>query len=751
MAHRLSSLFAALSLVTASMPALADGTKVSFTRDVMPVFSRGGCNNGSCHGHRDGKGDLNLSLWGESPTKDFEALTGYRKEGHRKTGHGKIVNVEEPLQSWILRKPTMQSSHEGRKRFEVESRDYTILRRWIENGARHDAEDAPVLESLRVLPELRILTEPERETQLKVEAEFSDGERRDVTYWAVYSLSNFAAEVSKDGVVHFGQPGETTVMVRYLDKRVAVGLALIPDRPGFVWSDPPETNFVDQHVVRKLRRFRLEPSNLCDDATFVRRTYLDIIGALPTEEEARAFVDDASPGKRSALIDRLLARPEYGDFWALKWSDLLRNEEKVLDRKGVRIFHEWMRASLAEGKGLHTFARELIASRGSTYENPPANYYRALRKPVDRAEATAQVFLGARLRCAKCHNHPFDRWTQDEYYEFAALFDGIEYDIVENKRRDKHDKNQFVGEQIVKLVEERSFKDPRTELLPTQRLLGSESPRLEEERDRFEQLADWITAPENQLFARVQANRIWFNMMGRGLVEPVDDFRPTNPPSHPELLKALARDLVENDYDVRHLVRRIANSRTYQLASEPNDGNGRGVRNYASASMPRLPAEVLLDAVHTSLDVAPHFKRYDAVMRATALPGIEGPWLDKAPHHDDRFLRLFGKPPRLINSDAERLNDTSLAQVFELTSGKTLSSLLEKDGNRLEQLLDGDRSDVDILESLYWTIVTRAPTEKEREVMLPLLTDGEDPGAKRKALQDITWALVNSKEFMFRH
>jgi hypothetical protein len=727
-------------MILAQTTLLADSGKSSFVRDVMPVFSRGGCNSGGCHGHREGKGGLKLSLWGESPSRDYKELLNSRKR----------VNAKDLLASHLLLKPTLQSDHKGGKRFETASREYAVLRRWLEEGAVDDTASGPKLESLVVTPEFRILTEPERELQLKVEATYSDGDQRDVTYWSVYSLSNLVAEVSKEGLVQFLKPGETTVIVRYLDQRVTTRLTLVPDRPDFAWSEPPEANYIDQRVFGKLRTLRVNPSALCDDATYVRRVHLDILGVIPTAAEARAFVGDSAPDKRAALVAKLLTRPEYGEFWALKWSDLLRNEEKVLDRKGVQAFHAWLRDGLAEGKGLDRFARELLTARGSTYANPPANYYRALRNPTDRAEATAQVFLGTRLRCAKCHNHPFDRWTQDEYYQFAALFDGIDYKIIENKRRDKHDKNQFIGEQEVELVAKREFKDPRTKKPPTARLLGSETPPLAEDRDRFEQLADWITAPENTLFARVQANRIWFNMTGRGFVDPVDDFRPTNPPSHPDLLDALARDLVENGYDVRKLIVRIAGSRTYQLSSEASASNADDTLNYSRAATPRLPAEVLLDSIHDALSIPADFKRYADVKRAGALPGIEGAYLEKNPHHDDRFLRLFGKPPRLINSDAERQNVTSLAQVFELTSGETLASLLDARDNRIGALLATSGSDAEMLEELYWSTVTRAPSAKERDAMLAHLAGhrGED---KRKALQDIAWALINSKEFMFRH
>lgn len=716
-------------------------SKVSFVNDVMPVLSQAGCNTGSCHGHREGRGGLKLSLWGENPDRDHQALSEKKD---------KRINTGDPLSSWILRKPTLAMEHKGKKRFEVDSPPYQILRQWIEQGATNDRKSATPLQSLVVTPASLTLSEPQREVQLVVEATFADGKKRDVTSWSVYSLSNLLAKVSKKGTVRFLKPGETTVLIRYQNKLVSTRLALVPDRPDFAWSDPAPNNYIDDHVFAKLRRVRTNPSGLCDDTTFVRRLYLDLLGILPTAEEAQAFVADQNTEKRTALVDTLLQRPEYADFWALKWSDLLRNEEKVLDRTGVEKFHQWIRESIAQGKGIDQFARELLTARGSTYKNPAANYYRALRNPTDRSEATAQLFLGARLRCAKCHNHPFDRWTQDEYYQFAALFDGIDYKIIENKRRDKHDKNQFIGEQEVQLIKERKFVDPRTKKAPTARLLGSETTQLDDNRDRFEQLAEWITSPDNKLFATVQANRIWSNMMGRGLVDPVDDFRPTNPSTHPELLAALAKDFAEHKYELRHLIKRIATSRTYQLSTETNKTNADDPINYARATMPRLPAEVLLDSVHSALSLPADFKKYAKVKRAVALPGIEGAFLDKNPHHDDRFLRLFGKPPRLLNSDAERLNDTSLAQVFEMTSGETLSSLLEASGNRLDKLIASEKTNEEILNLLYWSTITRAPTTQEQETMLAHLAE-KSGDEKRHALQDITWALINSKEFMFRH
>ena len=721
-------------------PAPAQEAPVSFRNEIMPILSRGSCNTGGCHGHRDGKGELKLSLWGEDPGKDHKALL----QGARR------VKLSSPAASWILRKPTLQMEHQGKKRFDSGSSEYSLLLRWIKQGAEDDHGDAIQLRSLEVTPDSSIFSEPQRSIQLKVWATFEDGEQRDVTYWATYNLSNLVAEVDPKGEVTFFKPGETTVLIRYLDKHASARLTLLPERPGFTWHDPAPVNYIDEHIFAKLRRLRMNPSGLCDDTTFIRRTFLDIIGTLPTAEEARSFVANPAKDKRETLVTQLLQRPEYAQFWALKWSDLLRNEEKVLDSTGVEAFHGWMRESFDQGKGIDHFVRELLTARGSTYKNPPSNYYRALRNPTDRSEATAQLFLGARLRCAKCHNHPFDRWTQDEYYKFAALFDGIDYKVIENKRRDGFDKNNFVGEQEVQLVKERKFKDPRSKKPPEPGLLGSEAAPLDKERDRFEQLAEWITGSDNTLFAMVQANRIWCNLMGRGLVSPVDDFRPTNPASHPKLLEALARDFADHGYDLRHLILRITTSRTYQLSTEVNRSNGEDTVNYARALITRLPAEVLLDAVHSTLDQPGKFKQYQNIKRALALPGIKGAFLENNPHHDDRFLHLFGKPPRLLNSDAERLNDISLAQAFEMTSGETLSTLLKAKGNRLDQLLSGELSDEEILAELYWTAINRPPTTEEQEELLQHIVDrsGKD---KRGALEDISWALLNSKEFLFRH
>jgi hypothetical protein len=508
-------------------------------------------------------------------------------------------------------------------------------------------------------------------------------------------------------------------------------------------------NYIDRLVGAKLERLRMLPSELADDATFVRRAYLDTIGLLPTAAEAREFAADDNPYKRARLIDRLLARPEFADLWALRWSDLLRNEEKVLDPKGVEVFYNWIRESFANGKPLDDFVREILAAKGSTYENPPANFWRAVRDPISRGETTAQVFLGVRLQCAKCHNHPFDRWTQDDYYSWAALFARIDYEIVKNERKDDLDKHEFNGEQIVLFKDEGEVKNARTRKNASPRFLASQSEPLDEGTSRIEAASEWMSEADNAMFARTQANRIWYAIMGRGIVEPVDDFRATNPPSNPELLDALTADFVNHGFDVRHLVRTIMNSRTYQLSSEPNATNASDEFNFARAVVSRLPAEVLLDAQCQVLGAPAEFNGYEDGTRAGEVAGVERVRSrEKRAATGDRFLTVFGKPQRLLACECERSNETTLAQALVLVGGAGLNKRLVAEHNRLDELSADCPDHCDLIEELYWSALSRPPTDEELAACSSLLNNTED---RRGALEDIAWALVNAKEFVFRH
>jgi hypothetical protein len=745
---RKSVLIAAALLHSAASLCQAD--EVSFNRDVMGVLAKAGCNQGVCHGNQNGKGGFKLSLRGQDAQVDFVALT--------RDQLGRRVDTLHPEQSLLLTKPTATVAHQGGRRFPAGSSEYEIIRRWIAAGCPADPPGAPTLVRLDVTPAAeQILIEPSGTVGLAVTAAFSDGTQRDVTTRAVYEPTNTLVTVDHDGLVQGVAAGETTLLVRYLNQQVAVRLAVVPPRPGFIFQAPAEANFVDRHVFAKLRSLKINPSRVADDSVFLRRAYLDALGVLPTANETRQFLHDSSPDKRGRLIEELVKREEFADWWALKWSDLLRNEEKVLDPKGVANFHHWIRQSIAQGKPLDQFARELLVARGSTYTNPPANFYRANRDPVSRAEAAAQLFLGVRLQCAKCHNHPFDRWTQGDYYRWAGFFARVRYKVVENRRRDINDGHEFDGEQIVWMAGDGEVNDPRTDRPMEPCFLGDPTPAVGPDQDRLEELAAWITAADNPFFARAQANRVWYHLMGRGIVEPLDDFRATNPPAIPALLDALAADFAAHGFDLRHLVRTIMNSRTYQLSAQPGEtqpgetqpGETDDEANFSHALVRRLSAEELFDALSRVSGVTADFPGYPAGIRAGQLPGVQ---TDRSRRRrgmpDDQFLVLFGKPPRLLTCECERSTEPTLGQAFQLVSGPTINELLTHEGNRLSGLVASGKPAAEIVEELFLWSLARFPTTDESRSIVAYL---EQAGDRRAALEDVTWSLLNSKEFLLRH
>jgi hypothetical protein len=718
------------------------GEGATFERDVMAVLSKAGCNLGACHGNQNGKGGFKLSLRGEDPAADYEALM--RQADQRR------VNLLQPEASLILQKPTGQVVHQGGLRFNRESIEYRLLLDWIGSGAPAPAVAAPTLVRLEVAPRDAVLIEPVASAQLRVIAHFTDREQHDVTQLACYEPTNRNVLVDHDGLVRRERLGEATVLVRFLTRQLPVRLAFLPSRPGFAWEAPQPENYIDRLSFAQLRKLQMNPSPVCDDTTFLRRAFLDVAGLLPTADEARDFLADRSPDKRAKLIDDLLLRPEFAEHWALKWSDVLRNEEKVLDAKGVDLFFGWIRDWIAAGKPMDQFARELVTARGSTYDNPPANFYRANRDPTTRGETAARLFLGVRLQCARCHNHPYDRWTQDDYYDWAAVFSRIDYQILSNQRRDRLDKHEFNGEQVVLIRDEGEVQNARTSIDAEPKFLGGFVPAMHPSEDRLLPLADWLTRPDNELFVKSQVNFIWYHLLGRGLVEPIDDFRVTNPPSNPALLDALARDYAESGFDLRRLVRTIMNSRTYQLSSLPNESNADDEGNFARAIVRRLPAETLLDAQCEVLDAAAEFNGYPAGTRAGQVRGVQRVRTrEKKAASADRFLKTFGKPERLLACECERSNETTLKQAFTLIGDEGLNGLLAKDDNRLAALAKMDRSAEDVVAELYWAALSRSPTPDELAAGESLVTSaGENRFA---ALQDLGWAILNSKEFVFRH
>ncbi|WP_254513766.1 DUF1549 and DUF1553 domain-containing protein [Anatilimnocola floriformis] len=718
----------------------ADESVPSFRRDVMAVLSRAGCNLGACHGNLNGKGGLKLSLRGEDPAADYQTLVRQLEQ--------RRVNLQDPAASLILQKPVGQLAHQGGVRFHRDSNEYRVLHDWIAAGAPAPIRKEPKLVRLEVTPSETVVVAPADSQALEVHAVFADGSRRDVRQLAVFELTDNLAKVDPLGVVKKLALGETTILVRYLQQQVPVRIAFLPSSPAITWQATPAANRLDELIYQRLQTLQLTPSEPCDDATYLRRAHLDLLGVLPTPDEAQTFFSDAAPDKREQLIDRLLTRPEFAEQWALKWSDLLRNEEKVLDTRGVDVFYAWLKKNFSRNTPLSQVVRELVTATGGTYENPPANYYRAMRDPFTRGETTARLFLGVRLQCARCHNHPFDAWTQDDYYNWSGVFARIDYEVQDNKRKDKFDKNEFVGQQIVKLKDDGEVKNARTGKDAQPKLLGAKQP-LNSEDERLAALGDWLTSADNKRFAENQANLIWYHLLGRGLVEPIDDFRSTNPAVHPQLLAQLTDDLIASEFDLRALIREIITSQVYQFSSSPNLSNGQDARNFSRTLPQRLSAEKLLDAQCQVLGVAADFNGYPLGTRAGQLRGVERERArDKKPSTADRFLKTFGKPDRLLACECERSGETTLKQAFVLLGDQGLEERLADQNNRLAKLANSEKSTDEIVAELYFVALLRQPTSAELAAAKTLLAQRENRFA---GLQDLAWALLNSKEFIFRH
>jgi hypothetical protein len=733
---------------------------VSFLYDVLPAVSRAGCNQGTCHGNSEGRGGLRLSLKGEDPAGDYEVLARH--------GGGRRVNPADPGRSLLLLKASSTVAHGGGLRLRVGSPEYRALAAWIAEGARFDAPSSPRLVSLQVAPAEKVLVEPERAQQLTVRARFSDGSTRNVTTKAVYNPGDPTIAVSPDGKVTFDRSGDLAVLVRYADGIANARLTYVPARKAFRWKPVPANNRIDEINYRRLKTLRLEPSPLSSDTEFLRRAYLDALGTLPTPEEVRAFLaeceterqrDGEREGRkdgpqrstlnaqrsplnaRQRLIDDLLERPEFVDFWTMKWADVLRVEERTLDPKGAQGYRDWIRTSVASNKPLDRFARELLTASGSTYSNPPANYYRRTRSADELAENSAQVFMGTRLLCAKCHNHPFERWKQDDYYALAAFFTRVDRKIDNLTRRDIYDLHERNGEEFIGIARQGEVKHPRTAaVVPA--LLSNEAlgVRLQgDDEDRRIAFAEWLTRPDNPFFARAMANRVWYHLLGKGIVDPVDDLRESNPPANPELLDALAKELVARGFDFKHLVRTIMNSRTYQLSSEPNATNADDERFFSRGIAQRLAAEVLLDAISQAAGAPESFPNRPQGTRAINLIPVN--------KRKEPFLTVFGQPARESACECERTNETTLGQSFALISGASIDAKLKRPDNRIGRMMEAGRTDAEIVTELYLATVSREPTAAEREKMVAYVTSKPD---RRAALEDALWALINSKEFLLR-
>ncbi|MCS7022444.1 MAG: DUF1549 and DUF1553 domain-containing protein [Gemmataceae bacterium] len=727
---------------TASAPRGAQ-TPVSFVREVVPVLTRSGCNSGACHGNLNGKGGFKLSLKGEDLVADYAALT--REQG------GRRLNVQAAEESLLLLKATGAVPHEGGIRFTPQSQEYALLRRWIAQGARWDNPPLPALQRLAVSPTGEcVIHAPRDRFLLQVTAEFADGTRQNVTHLVTGEFTTLGvARLTPQGEVVREGYGSTVLLIRYLNQVQPLRLVFVPARPTFAAEDWTPFNEIDRLVFQRLQHLRLPPASLCSDEVFLRRAYLDTIGLLPSVDETRTFLADRDPHKRSKLIEQLLNRPEFAENWASKWADILRVEEKSLDRKGVGVFQRWLAAQLAQDRPLAQIAQEILQATGSTYAHPPANFWRAVREPLARAEAVAQVFLGVRIGCARCHNHPFDRWTMDDYYQFAALFVRLDYRIVENSRRDRFDGHEFVGEQIVYQRRDGEMIHPRSGQPAPPRLLATETA-LPPEVDRLGAVAQWVADPANPFFAAAQVNRVWKHLLGRGLVDPNDDMSLNNPPSHPDVLAWLVDDFRRQGGRLKPLIRRIMTSRTYQLAATaPLGTNSTPAERelyHAQAIIRPLTAEELLDAWSQVCEVPLVFRGYPAGLRAQQLPA---PPLSRrnADGPAERFLKTFGKPDRLLTCECERSNDPHLLQAFQLLSGELTHQMLTAPNNRLARLLNAGRSDAEILTELYLAALCRYPSDSEQQAILPSVSRSPN---RRQAWEDVLWAILNSKEFLLR-
>lgn len=728
-----------LAILFTAMPLKAE---VSFDRDVMSVLSKAGCNQGTCHGNQNGKGGFKLSLRGQDPAFDFESLT--RGSSSRR------VNLSEPSRSLILLKSTMEIPHQGGKRFDSDFPEFQILQQWIMAGTPRQSK-LPRVKELIVEPTDVVAISPLDQVTLKVTAVFDDAQnsRRDVTRLTVFETSEPIVDVSAAGQIQRRDYGQTVVIARYLDQQVPVRVAFIPPRDGFERQAPPAANAIDTVVFKRLEQLRMNPSPVCDDVTFLRRTFLDLTGRLPSPQAAREFLSDDLPSdsaaKRTKLVQQLLDSQEHADFWSQKWCDLLRNEETTLDRKGVQNLHAWIRREIQDDMPFDQFARELVAGRGSTYTNPPANYYRALRTADMRSESTAQLFLGIRVQCAKCHNHPFAEWTQDDYYGWTNLFARVDYMILENDRKDQNDKHEFDGEQIVITKSDGEVKHPSGRVIKP-RFLDAKRSEAHSNRDRLVSLGAWLTSPENERFAQNQVNRVWHQLLGRGIVDPIDDFRATNPPSHPELLDFLTREFVEHNFSTKYLIRLIMASATYQLSAEPNSTNGDDELNFSHARIKRLSAEQLTDAISDVTGVPVVFNGYPLGLKATQIPGVRA-IRRSTPSSGDQFLSVFGKPPRLTTCECERGGETTLSQAFQLISGPLMNELLAEPQNDLQRLLSQPNDTQAAIVELYFKTLSRSPSPSELDHAIRLLSQSKD---QRRTLEDVAWALMNSNEFLFR-
>jgi len=710
----------------------------SFRRDVMPVLFRAGCNSGTCHGSARGKDGFMLSLFGYDAKGDYYRITQEMV--------GRRVNVAAPAESLLLLKAAGQVLHTGGKLFDIASPYYKTLHRWIEAGAPDDAASVAEAVEITLSPERMVFNGPQGTTQTKVTARYSDGSTRDVTHLARFLSNNVStAAIDSDGKVAAKGRGDTFVFARFNRFTIGSEVIVLPADSTYKWSAPPANNYIDELVYDRLQKLHLLPSELCDDETFLRRLYLDLTGLPPTPAEYEAFLADKSAGRRDALVDKLLDGEAFIDVWTAKWSESLRvigggYAPTATDVKAAEAYNEWIREQIAANRPLNEFVADQITAAGSNLTVGPANMYTMLVHdvkftPKNFAADFSQLFTGVQIQCAECHNHPFDRWTMDDYYGFVSLFTGI-------KRKQGAEAREFYIYNDLAAPPAKHLLDGRP--VPAMVLGGEQA--VPKGADTRKALAAWLTSPENDLFSQNMANRIWAHFMGRGLVEPLDDMRISNPPTNKPLLDALAKHLVDSKFNLRALVREICTSRVYQLSSQPNATNALDDRQFSRARLRRLRADVLMDSVVKATESERGFRDFAVGTKAIQFyPRTPGD--TTGPHAGDPFFETFGRSSRATVCACETKTEPTLSQALHLIAGDTVHPRISH-GGVVPTLITAGASPEAIIEHLFIRALSRKPTAEEATGMRALI--GEKT-KDRKAYEDLFWGLLNSTEFSFNH
>ena len=708
-------------LVKVQLP--AGQPSYSFCHEVMPVLAKAGCNMGACHGYSLGKNGFKLSLRGADPEQDYNSIT--------EEFFSRRVNFQNPRSSLLVMKPCGDAPHEGGVRFAKGSLLDDILVKWIEQKAPSDLADKARVVGVRLVPDNLVLR-PGQKHRLQMLADYNDGTSRDVTRLGIFTANNtLFADVEDEGTVVAGDAGETAIVGRFERRFAAASVLVLKPAGNFAATPAPQDNFIDRHVIDKLNRLKIAPSPLAGDEEFLRRVYLDLIGIQPKPEEIKAFLADKNPKKRETTIDGLFQRPEFVDHWSLKWGDLLQNSRNTASQPAVYLFREFIRSAVASNMPLDEFARRILTARGGAVDDPASVYFGSSKDTNDTVERSTQVFIGVRMLCARCHAHPMENWTQADYYGLASFFNQV------SVRTDSRYPNVPNAKLIQINRAAGPATNPRTGKPQPPRFLGGIEPQLPANADRRDAYARWLTGPTNQFFARGMVNRIWSYFYHRGIVEPVDDVRSTNPPINPALLDALTKDFIDNRFDVRHLMRQIVTSATYQRSSMPTPSNRHDEQNFSHAIPRRLPAEALLDSLVQATGVPESFGGAPGNFRAAQLP--DG-------NIDNPFLKLFGKPQRMDACECERDNSSNMLQALHFINGKSILGRVQNPGARPAQLLQRKLSDKELVAELYLWSVSRHPRAEELKVSLEFLASYGDK--KAEALQDLMWALLNSRDFL---